>query len=181
VIPDPVETTDAWRAGRLAELVRRVLEPLLGEPFMDLGRAADMVWMGFGDVVAAPTRRDPERRSARHRIHVSCPLRLDSRAAVLIASSDIYRPGQGRDESMPFEWDKPGANLFDASVAAFWAEHEPGSSVLESVDADAFGGLQLGLSSGHAIKIFPNRSGADEHWRYFEIDGGDHFVVLPKH
>ena len=51
--------------------------------------------------------------------------------------------------------------------------------MLERVDADAFGGLQLGLSSGHAIRIFPNRSGANEHWRYFDLGGGDHFVVLP--
>jgi hypothetical protein len=141
VIPDPVETIDAWRAGRLAELVNRVLEPLVGEPFMALGRAADMMWLGFGDVVFAPTPRAPDRRAARHAIHVSCPLRLDSSAAVLIASSDIYRPRQDRDKSTLFDWDKPGVNLFDASVAAFWSEHEPGSAVLERVDADAFGGL----------------------------------------
>jgi len=179
VIPDPVETIDAWHAGRLAELVNRVLEPLLGEPFMALGRAADMMWMGFGDVISAPTRRAPDRTAPRHAIHVSCPLRLDSSAAVLVASSDIYRPRQGQDESTPFAWDKPGANLFDAAVAAFWSEHEPGSTVLERVDADVFGGLHLGLSGGHAINVFPDRSGAEEHWRYFDLSGGDHFVVLP--
>lgn len=179
MIPGPVETTGAWRAGRLGELVNRVFEPLLGEPFMTLGRAGDMMWLGFGDVISAPTRRAPARRAARHAIHVSCPLRLDSTAAVLIASSDIYLPRKGQDESTPFEWDKPGANLFDASVAAFWSEHEPGSAVLERVDADAFGGLQLGLSGGHTIRIFPNRSGAEEHWRYFDLSVGDHFVVLP--
>lgn len=179
MISDPVETVDAWRAGQLGELVNRVLEPLLGEPFMTLGRAADMIWIGFGDVISAPTSRAPNRTAPRHAIHVGCPLRLDSSVAVLVASSDIYRPRQGRDESTPFEWDKPGANRFDVSVAAFWSEHEPGSAVLERVDADAFGGLELGLSSGHAIRIFPSRSGADEHWRYFDLSGGDHFVVLP--
>jgi hypothetical protein len=67
VIPDPVETIDAWRAGRLAELVNRVLEPLLGEPFMALGRAADMMWLGFGDVVFAPTPRSRSQgRTSRH-------------------------------------------------------------------------------------------------------------------
>jgi len=180
VIPDSVETIDAWRAGRLAELVNRVLEPLIGEPFMSLGRAADMMWMGFGGEVFAPTRRNPERRAARHCIHVSCPLRLDSTVAVLIASSDIYRSNQDRGASERFaDWDKPGASLFDASVAAFWSKHKPGSAVVERVDADAFGGLQLGLPDGHTIRVFPNRSGAGEHWRYFELGGSDHFVVVP--
>ena len=30
-------------------------------------------------------------------------------------------------------------------------------------------------SGGHTIRVFPNRSGADEHWRYLDLDGRDHF------
>lgn len=140
-----------------------------------------MMWMGFGDVVLAPTPLDPERRLARHRIHVSCPLRLDSAAAVVLASSDIYRqPRQPNSGLGAGEWDKPGDNLFDISVAAYWRAHERGSALVDRVSADPFGGLQLRLSSGHAITIFPNRSGADEHWRYFEVNSSeDHFVVVP--
>jgi len=179
VIPNEAETGDAWQAGQLGELVTGVLEPLIGKPFMELGRAADMMWIGFGDEVFAPTRRNPERRSARFRLHVSCPLRLDGATGVLIASSDIYRSAQNPDSREEFDWDKRGANLFDASVSAYWLSHRPGSSVVQSVSADAVGGLELGLSSGHAIKIFPSRSGAGEHWRYFEITGGEHFVVVP--
>lgn len=182
VTPNDAETLDAWRAGRLHELVTRVLEPLIGEPFMDLGRAADMMWVGFGEEVLAPTQRNPDRRLARHRLHVSCPLRLDSVAAVLIASSDIYRRPRQPHSWVGFDdWDKPGANLFDASVAAYWLAHERGSALVDGISADPFGGLELRLSTGHAIRIFPNRSGVDEHWRYFDINNDDdHFVVVPN-
>lgn len=179
MIPDTAETIDAWRAGRLDELVTRVLEPLLGERFMKLGRAADMMWMGFGPEELAPTPRDPERRAARHRLHVSCPLRLDSDTGVLVASSDIYRSATDPDSFETFDWDVPGANLFDASVSAFWAEREPGSAVVDGVRADLFGGVELGLSTSHTIRIFPNRPGANEHWRYFETNADRHFVVVP--
>jgi hypothetical protein len=181
VIPDTAETLDAWRAGRLDELVLQVLETLVGEPLLELGRAADMMWMGFGDVVLAPTRVDPDRRLARHRLHVSCPLRLDSAAAVLVASSDIYRrPCEPHSSARFADWDKPGANLFDALVATYWRANEPGSVRVDRISADSFGGLELRLSGDQVIRIFPSRSGADEHWRYFQINSDhDHFVVLP--
>jgi hypothetical protein len=178
-IPGAAETVAAWRAGVLDGLIADVLKPVIGEPFMDLGRAADLIWLGFGQKVGAPTRRNPERRIARHRLHASCPFRLDSNDAILVAAPDIYRPVGDPDSIENFEWDKPAANLFDASVAAFWSEHEPGFAVLDRVSSDPMGGLQLDLSSGHTIRIFPNRFGAREHWRYFPFDGERHFVVVP--
>jgi hypothetical protein len=178
-VPGRSETVAAWRAGLLDRLIADVLEPVIGEPFMDLGRAADLIWLGFGEKVGAPTRRDPERRTARHRLHVMCPFRLDSNDAILVAASDIYRPVGAADSIENFDWDKPGANLFDASVANFWSDHQPGFAVLDRVGSDTMGGLHLELSSGHTIRIFPNRSGTSEHWRYFAIDAEDHFVVVP--
>jgi hypothetical protein len=178
-IPGPTETVEAWQAGRLDRLIADVLEPVIGEPFMNLGRAANLIWLGFGEEVDAPTRRDPERRTARHCLHASCPFRLDSNDAILIGASDIYRPAGEPDSIENFDWGQPGATLFDASVAAFWSEYEPGFAVLDGVSADPMGGLQLELSSGHTIRLFPSRSGPHEHWRYFPINGEAHFVVVP--
>ena len=106
-IPGSAETVEAWRAGLLDRLIADVLRPVIGEPFMDLGRAADLIWLGFGEKVDAPTRRDPERRTARHRLHVMCPFRLESNDAILVAASDIYRPVGAIDSIENFEWDKP--------------------------------------------------------------------------
>lgn len=134
--------------------------------------------MGFGGEVDAPTRRFPDRQMARHRLHLQCPFRLDSQTAVLTTAADIYRSATAPDSYEAFNWDIRGANIFDVAVAAFWAEHEPGSLVVEDLKADTYGGLELLLSNGYAIRVFPNRSGISEHWRYFLADEGPHFVVL---
>jgi len=180
VLPDNVTLLSAWDAGRLGDLVTGVLERLVGEPFMEFGRAADMMWLGFGEEVPAPTRRDSARRCAKHRLHASCPLRLDLPTAVLVASSDIYVPAEPRESLESFEWDDPGANLFDVSVSAYWRENPPGSVVVEAVSADAVGGIQLGLSTGQSLTLFPSRSGLTEHWRYFGVNDEEHFVILPE-
>jgi hypothetical protein len=103
---------------------------------MEFGRAADMMWLGFGEEMAAPTRRDPDRRCAQHRVHVSCPLRLEHPTGILVASSDIYRPPETPESWDEFEWDKPGANLFDASLAAYWREYPAGAVIVERASAD---------------------------------------------
>jgi NADPH:quinone reductase-like Zn-dependent oxidoreductase len=41
--PGAAETVAAWRAGLLDRLIDDVLKPVIGEPFMDLGRAADLI------------------------------------------------------------------------------------------------------------------------------------------
>lgn len=61
-----------------------------------------------------------------------------------------------------------------------WSERGPGFAVVDAVKGDSFGGLELELSSGHSIKVFPHTSGPGEHWRYFEINSDYHFVVVPE-
>ncbi len=170
---------EAWRGGRLGELVLTVLQPLVGERFADFGRAADMIWMGFGNQVAAPTERDPERRCARHRIHVSGLCRLDSQHAIVAASGDIHSAAVDGEDLDQFACSAPAANRFDVAVSEYWLRHEAALVTLTRVESDPLGTLALTLSNGHSITVFPDRASSYEHWRYFEIGAEQHFVVLP--
>jgi hypothetical protein len=53
---------------------------------------------------------------------------------------------------------------------------------VETVRADRYGGLEIQMTSGYALKVFPNFSRAREHWRFFDVTNADdrHFVVLPN-
>lgn len=181
-LPSSREVVHAWHEGTLRTLIRAALRDTLRAPLVELGRAGDLIWLGFGEMVPSPTPRLPGRRGPRHRLHISCPFRLDaSDGKGILAGGDIFQPASLSDGGPAnFDWDKPGANLYDATVESFWVEREPGSIVVEDIEADNAGGLTLALSKGYTIRCFPNRSGPAEHWRYFLLGGGEHFIVLPE-
>jgi hypothetical protein len=182
LLPSSREVINAWHEGTLPTLIRATLRDTLKAPLVELGRAADLIWLGFGEIVPSPTQQLPGRRGARHRLHISCPFRLDANnGKPILAGDDIFQPASLSDGAPAnFDWDKPGANRYDAIVESFWREREPGSIVVEDIEADHAGGLTLALSQGYTIRCFPNRSGLAENWRYFFLGGSDHFVVLPE-
>jgi hypothetical protein len=182
VPPTDQEVLDAWRQGRLGDVISNALDALVGEGLADLGRASDLLWMGFGEEVSAPGIKDPDRRMARHRLHVQCPWRLDGPDGPVLASRDMYSDPSGPSKTAEdFQWNRPGANLFDFAVEAFSKEHPAGSLVVESVVGDRAGGLDITLSRGFAWRMFPADSWACEHWRYFRAgEDGPHLVVLPE-
>lgn len=180
-IPSEDNVLDAWHRGVLDVLISETLKPIVGEPFVELGRAGDLIWIGFGEEVLSPTQRLPDRRLAHHRVHVRSPFRLDSASGAVLAAGDLFLAIDAPDDTPPdFDWDRHGANLFDARIAQFWRAHQPGSAVVEDVKGDPGGGLVMSLSDGTVLRIFPNRSGAVEHWRYFRAGDEAHFVVLPN-
>ena len=182
VFPTDDEVIDAWLSGKLDTLIEETLRPLLGEPFVEFGRAGGLAWLGFGEVVPSPARAVPDRKLARHRIHVSCPFRLDGTDGKAIAAqADFFEPGSKSDADQPdFNWDTPGGNRFDVAVTDFWRRDAANVGVVEDISADQAGGLTVLLSTRNTIRCFPNQSGRAEHWRYFRVGQSDHFVVLPE-
>ena len=54
--------------------------------------------------------------------------------------------------------------------------------MVQRVEADDFGGLEIHLSGGYRLQIFPNSTSQDassEEWRLFE-PYGTHFIVSPN-
>ena len=105
----------------MRRMIEAALAPILGLPMRDMGRAADMAWLGFGDEIEVPdTRTGGTRALARYRLHLSRPFRLSGPGGAIAAAHDMYHarvnPGHEPDS---FEWDRRGATWYDARVDEF--------------------------------------------------------------
>jgi hypothetical protein len=165
--------------------VTAALQVVLGEPFANIGRAADMAWMGFGELVEVRSRRTGGARAvSEHALHVQCPFRLTRDQAVLVASGDMYYPRADPylDESTlgePFDWDALGANWFDGGAEAVHDLIRDLSPRVVAVTVDTFGGLNMTMTANIELVVFPNRSFPSEHWRFFRANG-PHLVVMER-
>ncbi|AUX33820.1 MULTISPECIES: hypothetical protein [Sorangium] len=54
------------------ERIEQTLRVLVGLPLRYMGRAVDMAWLGFGDMVEVPKRNGWTRWVARHALHLQC-------------------------------------------------------------------------------------------------------------
>lgn len=192
-IPTGDQVLLAREEGRLGPLIEEVLAELVGLRWEDLNRAADMVTLGFGEVVTQPPlppmptmraelrerlQRSNEEPIARSRLHVQCPLRIDGPAGPFVGAQDVYRAADA-----PHGWLEEddrgtlGASLFDRRAADFDAGVAD-ERFVTSVSGDSGGGFVLVLSGGWCITVAPSSAAVREFWRYFHADGGGHFVLF---
>ena len=154
--------------GRLGPMVEGVLAELVGLQWEDLNRAADMVTLGFGELVAQPPLRPMP------------TLRPELRERLQRSNADVYRAAE-----TPHRWledddrQTVGAPLFDQRAARFGAG-ALGKQSVTSVSADSGGGFALELSGGWGITVVPSSAAVHEFWRYFHADGGPHFVLFER-
>ena len=163
--------------------VRGALAPLVGLRFGPVGRAADMLWVQFGETVIAPTSRDPARTTGEYALHMQCPWRVSGSAGVLAGSSDIYVPADPDIDESDFRWDKPGGALGDERLGRWMAAYATAPLVVRAVEVDRCGGFVLRLPHDFAFEAFPNATSAPhdlrEQWRLLR-PGQDapHIVLL---
>lgn len=56
--------------------IENVLSCLVGLPLESAGRAANIVWFGFGDLLTIKNRKGTERKVAEFALHVQCSWRI---------------------------------------------------------------------------------------------------------
>jgi len=176
--PSEDEVRAAWEGGTLGGLIELHLGVLLDEPLAYIGRAADLVWIGFGEVIHAPSQLDPDRRLARYSLHVQCPFRVEADGRTLLGSGDIYvHPDTPEDTPLDFDWDCQGENLFDHRAVEFNERLILTTPRVAQITGDANGGLTVDLTGRLRLQLFPSTSYSGESWRFF-LPNGPHFVVL---
>src|SRR5690348_13397687 len=90
------------------ETIDRALAALVGEPLWDARRAADQLALHFG-----ARRAGEDGESGTLVLHVACAWRTTARGEILVASGDLFTPADPDAELETFDWEEPGATLWD--------------------------------------------------------------------
>ena len=156
---------------------RSALGALEGRPFTAVGRAATLAWFAFGDEVPWVNYRGEHTTRPELALHLQCRWRLVRGATALVQKGDLYVPGARAGAAFD-TGAKIGTSRFDdrvETVSRIIAAEVP---VVEHVRiGDAFD-LQLTLSSGVSLEVFPEGHEGREDWRFLSMAGdGHHYVV----
>ncbi|MDQ0227913.1 hypothetical protein [Metabacillus niabensis] len=152
---------------------------IVGSKLQYAGRASNLLWLGFGDIVQI-IRRGRTEEAAEYALHIQCSWRITLGSKIVVASRDFYSPHSQWDEDYEdFDWDIHGNNRFDERMKAFIKENRQIKVI--QIDSDEVGGLTILLSGGYKLDVFPDSSEDDEyseHWRLFKPkDNSPHFIV----
>lgn len=150
---------------------------LVGLRLQYAGRTSNLFWLGIGDKVGI-IRRCRTEETAEYSLQIQCSWRITFGNKIIVASRDYYSPHSEWDgEYESFDWDIPGNNRFDERIKAFIDNNV---KVLQ-INSDEFGGLNVVLSGGYKLEVFPDSSEDDEqseHWRFFNRkENSPHFIV----
>ena len=161
-------------------VIQKTLTPLVGLPLRCIGRAADLLWVQFGEMRELPDRRGGTRSVGEWALHVQCPWRITRPPAILVARGDCFYEA---DSDEPYDWDAARESRFDRCAAPLNREFESSPPAVEAVVADVVGGFSLRLTGGFIFEAFPDHStGSDsEHWRFFQPGRDERHFVFPEH
>ena len=141
------------------------------------GRAADLLWLHFGQRRMVKDYRGNPKEVGEYALHLQCAWRIVQGDKVIVASRDLYYPAGSSTPEVPegFKWDVQGGNRMDERLKQFF---ETADLFVVHVEAGFAGAFQLFLGSEVVLQVFPDDSFDGEHWRLFRpyLDE-PHFVV----
>jgi len=152
---------------------------LIGLPLSIARNAADMKGFHFGSIRPHYSRTGRVGTVGQYALHIQCPWRIVGGDAIVTGSSDRF---QGPREDIDYnDEDARGGSLqsvrleellkgFDASTSSFVNATE--NLVVQAVQADNYGGLDIALTGGLKLQIFPAGSNGED-WRFIDVEGGD--------
>ncbi|MCL2606275.1 MAG: hypothetical protein FWD93_03240 [Coriobacteriia bacterium] len=153
------------------------LEQISSLSVCSVNRAANMLMLGFGDLVQAQNFRGETLADPQFSLHIDCPWRIVFCKSIVLASWDVFEPSTKAGWTEDFEWDCPGANLFDEKSKTLIAND---ALHVKGITADNFGGFCISFDNGYVLEVFPCCSADEESWRLFEANSEYGFVVNGK-
>ena len=160
------------------------LKVLVGLPWWAIGRMVDLVWLEFGQRHRVRTFRGNWKVVGDWALHLQCSWRIGGPQGLLVASDDRFCPaGDPGKAPKKWKWDT-GPTRFDERVKSLLPQTAEGFGVVQKARGNRFRGVQLKLTNGLMIEIFPSdtldREG-DEPWRFFQPSRkSNHFVVTTQ-
>jgi len=162
-------------------IIEHRLTDLVGLLLIDAGRAFTLHWFDFGSRVLAQTGE--KTLISQYTVDTEQAWRIAGPDGIIVAVRDRLYPA-GEDpykDLLKFDWDRPGVNRCDEQMSQFLKEQKNAPLIVQSVEADLWGGLKINLSEGHILELFPDSSLDSERWRLFEPGKKSrHFVVTAQ-
>ncbi len=154
------------------------LNPLCGLKLARSRNAGSMKNFQFG-----PIRKHPSGKGTvgQYALHIHCPWRLariSETRVIITGSSDWWIPAEQNDDMDWEDWDKnrPTLSLQQSALAELFQQYDTDTKswvnisdllVVQRVNSDDYGGLDIHLSGGYRLQSFPSgKSG--EAWRLFQ-------------
>jgi len=161
-------------------LIEQSLSILVGKRWRYVGRALDLTWMGFGEEIHNPTKRNPGRRTGEWALYVQCPLRISKGAVPLLGTLDLYMQAEDPYET-PRDFDFEQSDcLWDERADELNELLDQSTPHVTTIAADAWGGLTVELTDDVRIAVFPWASYLTEAWSFDSHRDPNGFLVVPS-
>lgn len=162
-----------------------VLSVLKGLRLQKIGRAADMLWMQFGELREVPSRRGGTREIGDWALHIQTSWRFTRRDRIILGVLDFYAYPDA--DASAYDWDRGGESRFDRIASPLNQSLRAEEIRVRHLACDDVGSITLHLDTDLHFAVFPNFSSDypdREYWRFFQPikDRHDHphYVVSTK-
>ena len=158
--------------------MKYVLTKLLGQRLKEIGRAANMLWVGFGDDIIYVNLKGKPIVKSEYALHVQCDWEIAFGNEVVLKRNDFDIPKDKTSRQL-FDAEQFGNSRFDKISMEFNAAIKANPTYVVNYSLHMTGELELELSDNLVIKIYPNSPSEGESWR-FMMSGSDegHLVVF---
>jgi len=160
--------------------INLALTKLLNQNLQGLGRAADMLWLGFGDPVTYIDIKGNPVIKSMYALHVQCNWEIIDGNKIILSQNDFY---ESKDEAFsPFiDVDVLGNSKFDELSISLNSVIKANPPYVTDFDTDMVGGFSLKLSNNFNVTVYPYSPMEGESWRFL-MPGSDvdHLVIFEE-
>ena len=149
------------------------LKKVEGKKINEIGRAADMLWIGFGEKTEKIFPNGKTKQRHAYSLHLQCPWRIVDNSKVILGSYDMYITKCENDEYEYASGDDFNT-IFDENAKLFNKDIFP-LNVLK-VQLDAIGNIKIEFQHNYYLEVFIHSSIEKEFWRFIETAEDEHIV-----
>ena len=157
--------------------IKSTLAKLSGQRIQKIGRAANMLWIGFGDEITYVNFKGKPVVKSKYLLHIQCNWEVVSGYEIILQQNDFNIPKDEASHQL-FDTEQFGNSKFDKISAEFNADIKADSTYVVNFCIHATGGLELKLSNNLIIKIYPNSPSEGESWRFLMPNSDEEHIVV---